>query len=472
MSSGLADSVRAALEDVENPVEALARFGRRNVPEYPGERDALCEAASGALESVLGDQARGVAFGVLRGVWGGAPASNGARPTTHGTVRLSDVQPERVAWLWPGRIPLGKLTLLDGDPGLGKSTLTLDLAARLSNGDALPGRTRPDLDDLAGTVLLTAEDGLADTIRPRLDAMGANPERIVALQTVEDRLPTVEDLTAIEAAVGTVGARLVIVDPLMAYLGEEVNSYRDQHVRRALAPLADLAERLGVAVVLVRHLTKGTDTNALYRGGGSIGIIGAARAGLLVAKDPDDETRRILAPTKENLGPPVKALAYRIEGADNGASRIRWEGETAHLADQLLATHSEEERTERDEAKEFLLSELREGPRPAAEILKAASRVGVAERTLRRAKAALDIEAYREGGLGAAGKWHWRLPGKGCHDAGHLKAATRSATLGSGPEICDDRAGEARKGCRPPDAAALGGEDALEAALERDAGVA
>ncbi|MDP6582331.1 MAG: AAA family ATPase, partial [Vicinamibacterales bacterium] len=218
-------------------------------------------------------------------------------------VLLSDVTPERVEWLWLGRIPSGKVTLIDGDPGLGKSALTTDLAARVST-----GRPMPDGEpcEAGGVVILTAEDALADTVRPRLDAAGANSTRIIAVPTVgtgeDEHMPSVPgDLGAIEVAIQRVDARLVIIDPLMAYLGGEVNSHRDQDVRRALAPIAQLAERTGVAVLIIRHLNKDQGGKAIYRGGGSIGISGAARSVLLVAEDPDDLDRRILVPVKANL---------------------------------------------------------------------------------------------------------------------------------------------------------------------------
>jgi RecA-family ATPase len=159
---------------------------------------------------------------------------------------LSEVEPEQVEWLWPGRLPLGKLAVLDGDPGLGKSVVTLDVAARLSVGLELPDGQPCEP---AGVVLLSAEDGLRDTIRPRLDAAGADSERIFALSTVveakggERMISLTKDLTVIERAIERVEAGLVVVDPLTAFLSEKTDSHKDQDVRRALAPLAALAER-------------------------------------------------------------------------------------------------------------------------------------------------------------------------------------------------------------------------------------
>lgn len=255
-----------------------------------------------------------------------------------GLVRLADVEAEHINWLWPGRIPLGKLTMIDGDPGLGKTLVATDLAARVSRGAVMPDGSVGDLNGAAGVVLLTAEDGLGDTVRPRLDAANADATRIVALTFVREgtdkRLPTLADLYDIRSAIAVVEARLVVVDPVMAYLPGAVNSYRDQDTRRLLAPLADLAQETGAAIVALRHLNKAPGGNPLYRGGGSIAFIGAARSGLLVAKDPDDENgeRRILAMTKSNLAALPPALAYHIEGDANGVARIAWEGETSHTA--------------------------------------------------------------------------------------------------------------------------------------------
>jgi len=330
---------------------------------------------------------------------------------------LSDVQPERVRHLWRGYIPLGKLTVVDGDPGLGKTTVLLDIGARLTTHTPMPDGTVSDLDGPAGVVILTAEDGLADTIRPRLDAAGADVSRVVALECLvngdEERSLSLTDLTAIEAAVRAVDAKLVIIDPLMAFLSSETNSYRDQDMRRILAPLARLAERLECAIVVIRHLSKGGGANAVYRGGGSIGIIGAARCGLLVASDPDDATgaRRIIAVTKSNLAAMPSALAYTLQPAVNGTASVAWEGATAHTAKQLLALPEEEgERGARDEAADILRQSLAMGPRPAKEITDVAAKAGISAKTLRTAREKLGVRARREGGMADEGHWVWELP--------------------------------------------------------------
>jgi hypothetical protein len=330
---------------------------------------------------------------------------------------MAEVVPERVGWLWPGRIPAGKLTILDGDPGIGKSTISIDLAARVSTGRPMPGDTtsRPS----AGVVLLSAEDGLADTIRPRLDAAGADATRVVALVAIIkadgiERLPSLPgDLAPLEGAIRAHDAALVIVDVLMAYLDRAVNTHRDQDVRGALAQLAAVAEHTGAAILVLRHLNKSTGGPAIYRGGGSIGIIGAARSALVVGRDPDDETRMVLAVSKANLAPTASSLAYRIVDRD-GVGAIEWGEPTAHSAADLLAARSEataDERTALDDAKDILAEFLAKGPVSAQEARAEARSAGVANRTLDRAKAALRVVARKVGRPGEPGqRWEWALP--------------------------------------------------------------
>jgi hypothetical protein len=246
---------------------------------------------------------------------------------------LSEVEPEPVEWLWPRRILRGKITVLDDDPDNGKSVLTTDLAARVTAGLDLPDGTPPEA---AGAVLLSAEDGAADTIRPRFDAAGGDPTS-ACLLGYEDPFLIPGDMPELERAVRQVRAALVVIDPIMAFLSDDVNANRDQDVRRALAPLKQMAERTGAAVVLVRHLNKTPGGNPLYRGGGSIGFIGAARSGMVVGRHPDDEELRVLAGQKSNLSLAPESLAYRIETADNGAARIVYEGVSSQNAGSILS---------------------------------------------------------------------------------------------------------------------------------------
>lgn len=330
-------------------------------------------------------------------------------------VLLSTVHPQRVEWLWPGRIPLGKLTILDGDPGLGKSVLTLDLATRVSRGLSMPFEERePGVDrEPAGVVLLSAEDGLDDTIRPRLDAAGADVERVLALDKIPEkdgaRLPVLpNDALCVRQAVKRMQAQLVVIDPLSAFLGRETNMHKDQDTRRALHPLALVAQQTGAAVVVVRHLNKAAGSNPLYRGGGSIGIIGAARSGLLVARDPDNPDRRILASTKCNLAKLPPSLTFDLSQAGNGALRVGWIGQSTHTAESLLATgRDDEDRSAVQEAVEVLRSILESGPVLADDVKKDARKAGIADRTLHRAKSILGVKPRK---VGFIGKWQWSLP--------------------------------------------------------------
>jgi len=215
-----------------------------------------------------------------------------------------------------------------------------------------------------------------------------------------------DDLPALGVAIQNVNAKLLVLDPLVATLDSETNTYRDQDIRRALAPVAALAERTGVAVIGIRHLTKGGGQNPKYRGGGSIGIIGAARAAFLFADAPGQDRVHVMAPVKGNLwrGKP-DALQYVIE-QKGGQRVIKWHGKSNHSAQSLLAQpDSAEESNALADAKNFLIDSLKDGPLAANEAKKEAQRAGVSERTLYRAKAALGIMSRKSGQ-----HWEWGLP--------------------------------------------------------------
>lgn len=333
-------------------------------------------------------------------------------------VRLSDVMPESVSWLWPGRIPAGKLVTLDGDPSLGKSTLALHFAAVVTTGGQWPDGTTCHYS--GDVVLLAAEDGLADTVRPRLDAAGADVTRVHAVQGVHAgdpdaadpvlRPPTLADVDQLRGLVERTGARLLIVDVLMAYLPNGTDSHKDQDVRKVLSRLASLAESTGCTVLLLRHLNKAKGGDPMYRGGGSIGVIGAARAGMLVAKDPDDENVRVLASTKSNLGREPEALAYRLTDANSlGVARVEWLGTSTHTARELLADPTDTaDRPDRDGAAAWLEDYLTEHAKaPAKDVKAAAHKQGHSERTLQRAAQQLRVVYAQEGFPRST---YWQLP--------------------------------------------------------------
>lgn len=339
-----------------------------------------------------------------------------------GVVRMSDVSPRKVDWLWPGRIPLGKLVVLDGDPGLGKSTVLCDLAARVSTGAEMPDGV-PGVGP-AGVVMLSGEDDSDDTSAPRLIAAGADMTRVVAVQTVLDtdesgrrvKRPVVlpDDLDFIVKVIEREAALLVCIDPLMSFLSGQVNAHRDQDVRRALYAMARAAAKTGATMILLRHLNKDSGTNVLYRGGGSIGIVGAARAGLVAALDPDDttETRRVLASQKNNLAKPAPALAYRLDtDLEYDCSRVEWLGVSRHRASDLLVQpESTEDRVRREEAKAFLEDYLESGPVLAHEAKRDAAKLGIGDRTLDRARIELGIRTRKSGFGESPWLWEWPAP--------------------------------------------------------------
>ncbi len=375
-----------------------------------------------------------------------SPPINGA-PVV---VRLADVRPEPVAWLWPGRFALGKLTLIAGDPGLGKSFLTLDMASRVSTGTGWPDgggeRFAP-----GGVVLLSAEDAIADTIRPRLDAAGADVRRIVALEAIQSRADSgresirafdlSRDLPALELAIRLVDAcRLVVIDPVTAYLGG-IDSHKNADIRALLAPLGALATRHRVAVVAVTHLNKSAGGLAIYRLMGSLAFAAAARSAWAVAKDRVDPRRRLMLPIKNNIAPDTGGLAYRIESSGvDGCPLVTWEPDPVDAsAEDALSGDLENGggRTERDDAADWLRNVLADGPRPARDMERDAREAGFSLASVRRAKAAIGV-ASRKAAFG--GPWEWVLPSEDSQPAKMRTPSLSSVSvLGSGARNGDSR---------------------------------
>jgi hypothetical protein len=320
-------------------------------------------------------------------------------------ISLDQVKPEQVQWLWPGRVPLGKITILQGDPGLGKSTLALDIASRTTRNDRMPDDSVSDLREVADVVLLSAEDGLADTICPRLDALGADRQRISVPQE-HWRIPIDADL--IGEALRERNAKLLVVDPLTAFLDSSVNSWNNQHVRRALTPLAEVAQQTGAAILIVDHLNKRSGIAAIQRGSGSIGFNAAARSVLLAGKHPEESEKVVLASVKSNLGRPPASLAYRMAEAENKAVRIEWLGECPYGADDLVNMSFEAGNGRKLEAAvEFLKAKLSQNTVLSSVVEKEAASQGISERTLRRAKRQLGVKSMP---IGLQGEWVLSLP--------------------------------------------------------------
>ena len=322
-------------------------------------------------------------------------------------VSMADIEPERVEWLWDRRIPKGKVTILDGDPGKGKSTILYDLGARITAGKDLPDGQPTEK---AGVLIVSREDGAADTIVPRFLAAGGDPTKARIIGASE-QFVIPDDLDKLERAIKQDNVSFVAIDPVMSFLSDNINSNSDQQVRGALQPLVDIAERTGAAITLCRHMNKSSGGPAIYRGQGSIGFIGIVRSGLVVGEHPDREQVFVLAGQKHNLSKPPESIAYRIKSAGPGddTAVIEYLGISEVTAQQMnAAPQDESERDKLTEAREFLRNILRAGPVPTKQIKAEANEADIAWRTMERAKASLKVQAVKES---ESGRWMWTLNG-------------------------------------------------------------
>jgi putative DNA primase/helicase len=318
----------------------------------------------------------------------------------------------RRLWIGSGDAK-GKLSLLIGDPGLGKSTVLIDVACRISVGGQWPdGGYAP----IGSVIILSAEDGLADTLRPRIERQGGDSSRIHALTAIRDKdserpFNLAAGLSHLERAIREVGnVQLIIIDPISAYLGK-TDAYKDAEVRTVLGPVATLLERYRVAVCGVAHLTKSDNAKALHRSLNSIAFVAAARTVFGVGVDGDAPERRILVAVKNNLARLPPALAFSI--VSGGV--LKWESGTVDgvEADTVLSAFATggEESEERKDAVVFLQEILKDGEMACNDVLKAARGNGISDRTLKRAKSALHVASRKEG-TGKGSRWFWSAPQK------------------------------------------------------------
>ncbi len=349
------------------------------------------------------------------------PSAVGGREITF--TKASTVRPEPIRWLWDGRVPLGALTVLAGVQGLGKSTFTAWMTARVTRG-GLDG----DLKSAPAAVLIvTLEDHLASVVRPRLEAAGADLDLVefvaVKFEGAHDLVTLPDDLLAVERGADDIGARLLVVDPIVATLAGTIDGYKDQHVRRALAPLASFAERLSLAVVGVMHLTKQQTGDVLSRVSGSVAFTAAPRSVLMFVNDPDDPEgedgdQRLVVPVKGNWARLAASVAVRhetcfIAPAGDGDSietgRLTVLGESPITkADLAAGGDPNERRGQLEEAADFLTNLLRDGAwHDRAAVERDGKAAGHSRSTLDRARRRLNIESNREGFPARAS---WRLP--------------------------------------------------------------
>ena len=324
---------------------------------------------------------------------------------------MGDVEAMDISWVWINKIPHGRLTVLAGDGGVGKSFLTLAIASTVST-----GARWPDGEPNSGpgsVVILNAEDDPGDTIRKRLDACGADVRRVYTVDGVKrrhdgevDYFSLVDDLRALEEKIIEVGAKLCIVDPLGAYL-PGIDSHKDSEVRTVLGPLAALAQRTDCAILTVAHVTKAQTSKAAHKVGGSLAFTNAARMCWLIARDPEDERRRLMLPYKFNIIEKPSGIGFIIE---DGA--VRWlAGEVTETAESVLNMEciAQDDRSKVSEVVEWLASLLARGPMDVREIERTAKAECHSWRTVERAKKLLDVKSDRVG-YGKGGRFDWRLP--------------------------------------------------------------
>jgi hypothetical protein len=342
-----------------------------------------------------------------------------ARQSQSSLVNTSDLA--ELSWLWLNRFPRGKLIMLDGDPGLSKSMFSLGIAVSVMTGKPFLDGSKPAV--TGGVILLSAEDDLRDTINPRLVAAGA-PQGVIPLIHVgatkpdgtQFSLADSSDRLELEIMVSRVDAKLVIIDPLNAYLGDKVDSHNDQKIRQVLGPLSEIANRTGATVLCLRHLSKSGGTKAIYRGMGSIGYTAAARANFFVAQHPEEPEAFVFAASKFNLGPRPESLQYKlafatVQGISKPVPYVSSGQPCALTADDLAAAQNQEDDGESKlgSAKQFIQVMLNDGPVPVKKIEEDARRQGIKPMTLRRAFTDLKVESYPDPDTKGKKKYMWRL---------------------------------------------------------------
>jgi hypothetical protein len=324
---------------------------------------------------------------------------------------VDTIEEKPIRWLWPNRIPLGKLVLFVGHPGLGKSFASLDVAARLSNGQMWPDGSQNSI--TAKTIVFSAEDAADDTIKPRLTALGALQSNIVIVKRVREMNKAGEvvrrgfnlscDLPYLESALNRYAeAKLVVIDPISAYMAK-IDTHKNAEVRtEILDPLAELAERREVTILAITHFNKGGSGNGLERVSGSVAFPAAARVVWGFSRDPEDPSKRLMLFGKSNVGPEMPGLAFQIAEDQDGRPTLQWiSGDVDENLTDVLRREQDSQRdstsTKLDQAKKLITTLLADGPRSASEVHKLLSDVNIGDRTIWRARAELGVEISRQG---------------------------------------------------------------------------
>jgi len=311
-------------------------------------------------------------------------------------INMQNVQAEDIKWLWYPYIPYGKITVIQGNPGDGKTTVVLAVAAAMTSGLLLP--ETKEIITPSNVIFQTAEDGLGDTVKPRLVQSGADCSKVIVIDESERELTLSDE--RIEQAITLTDAKLFVLDPLQAYIGAGVDMHRANEIRPVMKRISTIAEKTGCAVVVVGHLNKGMNKSQ-YRGLGSIDIQAAARSVLTVGRIKGKPYLRAFAQGKNNLAPEGKAIAFELDPA----SGFRWVGEYPVTLDELLSGVMPERDTTYDRAVAFLQGEFINGEMPAALLFEKAAALDISARTLKKAKAVLDIRSFKR-----ENQWFWVSP--------------------------------------------------------------
>lgn len=319
-------------------------------------------------------------------------------------INMEQVEVEKIGWLLYPFIPFGKVTIVQGDPGEGKTTMVLQIIAKLTKGEAiLPVDKNTEIKEKitaaepVNVIYQTAEDGLGDTIKPRLLVAGADCSRVLVIDDNEQAL-TMMDARLEEAIIQT-KARLVVLDPIQGFLGADVDMHRANEIRPLMKRMAVLAEKHHCAIVLIGHMNKNSNGKSSYRGLGSIDFQAAARSVLIVGRVKDDPEIRVVCHVKSSLAPEGKSIAFRLDKKTG----FKWIGEYDISADDLLSGDNRGRKGR--EAKEFLIEILSDGAMEQAKIAEEAEHRGIKSKTMWNAKKELKIESVKIGS-----QWFWMLP--------------------------------------------------------------
>lgn len=308
-------------------------------------------------------------------------------------INMEDIKCENVEWLWYPFVPYGKITIIQGDPGEGKTTLVLQMIAKLTRGETI---INSETKEPINVIYQTAEDGLSDTIKPRLVAANADCSKVLVIDDKETPLTMLD--VRLEKAIAETSARLVVLDPIQGFLGADVDMHRANEIRPVMKHIAEIAEKYRCAIILVGHMNKCNMGKSAYRGLGSIDFQAAARSVLIVGRIKDEPEIRVVCQIKNSLAPEAKSIAFKLS-EKNG---FEWLGECDVKAEELLCGTAKG--MKQKTAVHFLEDTLSKGKMAQTKIAELAEEKGISNKTLRNAKKSLDIKASKIGN-----QWYWEL---------------------------------------------------------------